>query len=160
MWKCLLLKSTVKLPYLMQIGNPKVYPIDYYQNIVDISYISRERMVNVGYNKFLRNTIYCSLSPDEYLYFKSCNPQFLYLEKVRMTAIFSDTKAASDLKCDLTTLECDIMERKFPLEDALIPVLTELILKELAPSIYKPDDTTNDAKDNNGDLQKSSNGRG
>jgi hypothetical protein len=67
-----------------------VYPIDFYQG--EITYIDRNRMRYVGFNKYLSNIIYCSLGPDNYLYFKSCNPQFLYLEKVRMTAMFSDVE--------------------------------------------------------------------
>ena len=49
------LRSNIKVPFLMQIGNPRVYPIDYYQG--DITYVSRDRMRYVGYNKYLKNII-------------------------------------------------------------------------------------------------------
>ena len=141
------LRSKEKIPFLMKIGNPRVYPIDYYQG--EITYVSRDRMRYVGYNKYLQNIIYASLGPDNYLYFKSINPQFLYLEKVRMTGIFEDTLAASELQCpdENGNIVCDVLDREFPIEAALVPPLIELVVKELLGAEYRPDDKTNDAKD-------------
>ena len=141
------LRSKEKIPFLMKIGNPRVYPIDYYQG--EITYVSRDRMRYVGYNKYLQNIIYASLGPDNYLYFKSFNPQFLYLEKVRMTGIFEDTLAASELQCpdESGNTVCDVLDREFPIEAALVPSLIELVVKELLGAEYRPDDKTNDAKD-------------
>lgn len=141
------LRSKQKIPFLMQIGTPRVYPVDYYQG--EITYVSRDRMRYVGYNKFLQNIIYCSIGPDNYLYFKSSNPQFLYLEKVRFTGIFQDALKASELQCPNSDEEtvCDPMDRVFPIEDSLVPPLVELIIKELAGPVYSPDDENNNAKD-------------
>lgn len=141
------LRSKEKIPFLMKIGNPRVYPIDYYQG--EITYVSRDRMRYVGYNKYLQNIIYASLGPDNYLYFKSFNPQFLYLEKVRMTGIFEDPKAASELQCpdENDNIVCDILDREFPIENSLVPPMIELVVKELLGAEYRPDDKTNDAKD-------------
>ena len=141
------LRSKQKVPFLMQIGTPRVYPIDYYQG--EITYVSRDRMRYVGYNKFLQNVIYCSIGPDNYLYFKSSNPQYLYLEKVKFTGIFQDSMQASDLQCPDNNGEtvCNPVDRTFPIEDALVPPLIELVVKELAGSAYKPDDEANNAKD-------------
>ena len=141
------LRSKEKIPFLMKIGNPRVYPIDYYQG--EITYVSRDRMRYVGYNKYLQNIIYASLGPDNYLYFKSFNPQFLYLEKIRMTGIFEDTLAASELQCpdENGNIVCDVLNREFPIESALVPPLIELVVKELLGAEYRPDDKANDAKD-------------
>ena len=141
------LRSKQKVPFLMQIGTPRVYPIDYYQG--EITYVSRDRMRYVGYNKFLQNIIYCSIGPDNYLYFKSSNPQYLYLEKVKFTGIFQDSMQASDLQCPDNNGEtvCNPIDRTFPIEYALVPPLIELVVKELAGSAYKPDDEANNAKD-------------
>ena len=49
------LRSKEKVPFLMQIGVPKIYPIDYYQG--EISYVSREWMRYIGYNNYLQNII-------------------------------------------------------------------------------------------------------
>ena len=143
------LRSKEKVPFLMQIGVPKIYPIDYYQG--EITYVSRERMRYIGYNKYLQNIIYCSLGPDNYLYFKSNNPQYLYLEKVKLTGIFEDSINASQLQCS-NDKECDILDRTFPLEDSLIPIVIELVVKELLAANYRPKDDINDAKDESSEV--------
>ena len=141
------LRSKEKIPFLMKIGNPRVYPIDYYQG--EITYVSRDRMRYVGYNKYLQNIIYASLGPDNYLYFKSFNSQFLYLEKVRMTGIFEDTLAASELQCpdESGNTVCDVLDREFPIENALIPPLIQLVVEELTKAEYKPEDKENNSDD-------------
>lgn len=141
------LRSKEKVPFLMQIGVPKIYPVDYYQG--EITYVSRERMRYVGYNKYLKNIIYASIGPDNYLYFKSFNPQYLYLEKARMTGIFEDPQAASELQCpdENGDTVCDVLDKTFPIEDALIPPMIELVVKELLSAEYIKKDEENNAKD-------------
>lgn len=142
------LRSTKKIPNQLTIGNPIVSPLDYYQGMITL--VDRERMRYVGHSKYLQNVIYCSQGPDNYLYFKSSNPQYLYLEKVKYTGIFEDTEKAAELSCDNGDSEesCDILDKDFPLEDALVPPLIELIVKELTPAEYHPTDDTNNANDN------------
>lgn len=139
------LRSTIKIPFLMQIGTPKVSSIDYFQG--EFAYINRDRMRYVGYNKYLKNMIYCSISPDGYLYFKSNNPQFMYLEKVRFTGIFQDAKVVSEYQCNNEGSVCNSLENDFPLEDALIPPIIELVVKELLGATYRPNDSQNNAHD-------------
>lgn len=140
------LRSRDKIPVTLMIGNPRVYPIDYYQG--EIAYVSRDRMRYVGYNKWMKNIIYCSIAPDGYLYFKSWNPQFLYLEKVKFTAIFEDANEVSNLTCDGDeSTTCDLMDRIFPIEEALVPPLIELVVNELRKAEYAPSDENNNADD-------------
>lgn len=140
------LRSKNKIPVTLMIGNPRVYPIDYYQG--EIAYVSRDRMRYVGYNKWMKNIIYCSIAPDGYLYFKSWNPQFLYLEKVKFTAIFEDANEVSNLTCDGDEgTTCDLMDRIFPIEEALVPPLIELVVNELRKAEYAPSDENNNADD-------------
>lgn len=137
------LRSETKVPFIMQIGTPRVYPIDYYQG--EITYISRDRMRYIGHNKYLKNIIYCSIGPDGYLYFKSANPQFIYLEKVKFTGIFQDSKEVAKKQCEDNS--CSIMESTFPVEDALVPPIIELVVKELLGATYRPEDSENNAHD-------------
>jgi hypothetical protein len=141
------LRSKEKVPFMMKIGTPKVYPINYY--LGEITYVSRERMRYVGYNKYLQNIIYASLGPDNYLYLQSSNPQYLYLEKIRLTGIFENIESVLDLLCEDSgdSINCDIMDKTFPIEDALVPPIIELVVKELLGAEYRPKDETNDAKD-------------
>ena len=146
------LKSVQQIPNLMKIGNQKVYPTDYFQG--EITLVSRERLRYVGHNKYLKNIIYCAIGPDKYLYFKSQNPNHLYLRKVRMTGIFDDVEKASELQCsDNNENNCDILDREFPLESSLVPTIVELIVKELSNTIYQPQDEENDANDNLSEIK-------
>lgn len=140
------LRSKNKIPVTLMIGNPRVYPIDYYQG--EIAYISRDRMRYVGYNRWMKNIIYCSIAPDGYLYFKSWNPQFLYLEKVKFTAIFENADEVSNLTCEGDEdSACSLMDRTFPIEEALVPPLIELVVNELRKAEYAPSDELNNADD-------------
>lgn len=141
------LRSKEKVPFMMKIGTPKVYPINYY--LGEITYVSRERMRYVGYNKYLQNIIYASLGPDNYLYLQSSNPQYLYLEKIRLTGIFENIESVSDLLCDDSgnSINCDIMDKTFPIEDALVPPIIKLVVKELLGAEYIKKDEENNAKD-------------
>ena len=139
------LRSKDKIPSLMNIITPRVYTEDFYQG--DITYVSRERMKYVGYNKWLSNIIYASLDPDNYLYFKSFNPQYLYLEKARLTGVFEEPEKAAELECNKEKGACDILDMKFPLEEALVPQVIQLVVRELSGAIYKPEDSENNAND-------------
>lgn len=143
------LRSKEKIPFVIKIGTPKIYPIDHYQG--EITYVSRERMRYVGYNKYLQNIIYASIGPDNYLYFKSNNPQYLYLEKVKMTGVFENSEEASKLQCEGDN-ECDILDRTFPIEESLVSPMIELVVKELLGAQYRPEDNVNNAKDDVSDL--------
>lgn len=146
------LKSTEKVPSMMSIGNPTIYPTDYYQGI-NIAYVSRERMRYVGNNKYLKNIAYCSLSPDGYLLFKSSNPQLYYMKKVRMSGIFDDFEKAAELSCNNNSEEsCDPLDKEFPLETALVPPLIEMVVKELAAAEYKVADDANNSNDDLADI--------
>lgn len=129
----------------MNIATPRVYTEDYYQG--DITYVSRERMRYVGYNRWLPNIIYASIGPDNYLYFKSFNPQYLYLEKARLTGIFEDPEKASQFECDKSEDSCDVLDMPFHLEEALIPQVVQLVVNELSRPEYLPEDTSNNSHD-------------
>lgn len=143
------LRTTKKIPKILEGNEPRVYPIDFYQGI-NISYIPRDRMRYVGTNKFLQNIIYVSLGPDLHLYLNSSNPQFLYLKKLRMSAVFEDFDDVSDYLCDDdgSSTACDVLDEEFPIREYLVPTLIELVVKELVGSEYRLSDHKNDAADN------------
>lgn len=145
------LRSIDKIPDVIKIGSPTVYPGNYFNT--QISFISKDRMKFVGNNKYLKNFIYSSLLPDQYLYLKSSNPQFLHLEKVRMSAIFSDPQEAIKLSCEKgDDAICEPIDHRFPIEDALIPPMIELVVKDLLGASYRPQDDVNNAADDLSDI--------
>ena len=135
------LKTDSKIPEILTIATPRVFTTDYYQG--EITYISRDRMRYVGYNKYLKNIIYCSLHPDKYLYFKSFNDKLLEVKNINFTAVFQSSLEALKLYQN----KQEVLDTEFPMEESLIQPLIELVVNELTNAIYKPEDTTNNAKD-------------
>lgn len=146
------LTSVQQIPDTLGTSEPKLFiGGDMLQSIV--SYIPMERMPYVGYNKWLQHIVYASKSQDNHLYLKGRNPQFMYLKKAKMEAIFSDPIKAAELSCDSSEAgKCDVLSVEFPLEQALVPSCIELVAQELLGSRYAPEDKTNDAKDDLGAL--------
>ena len=143
------LRSTKPIPKILEGYQPKIYPIDYYQG-TNISFVSRDRMRYTGSNKYLQNIIYSSLGPDLHLYLNSSNPQFLYLKKLRISAVFDDFESVAGLLCDDEgeSTPCDVLDAEFPIRDHLVPPLIELVVKALNGSKFQPIEARNDAKDN------------
>ena len=149
------LRTTQKIPKILEGTKPRVYPIDYYQG-VNISYIPRDRMRFVGSNPYLQNIIYVSVGPDLHLYLNSSNPQFMYLKKLRMDALFEDIDAASELLCDEdgSPKPCDVLDMEFPIREYLVPLLIDLVVKELTGSSIRREDSTNNAKDDSPEVNR------
>lgn len=147
------LRTTQKVPKVLEGTKPRVYPSDFYQDI-HMAFVPRDRMRYVGTNKWLQNIIWVSLGADLHLYLYSNNPQFLYLKKLRMLAIFEDFDEASDMLCDNDggNASCDVLDASFPIRDYLVPSLIELCEKELLGASYRPKDDVNSASDDLSDL--------
>ena len=142
------LKSTKEIPDSLDEASLHVYPVSDLIN-AHVSFIPAERMPYVGHNKWLKHIVYCAKGGDGHLYLNSANPNFLYLRKVKAEGVFSDPEKAAELSCDGSGDggKCDILKATFPLEDALIPSLIEMVTQELIGSRYAPEDKHNDAKD-------------
>lgn len=143
------LRTTEALPTVMEGTAVKVYPTDYYSG--NIEYVSRDRMKYVGTNKYLQNMIYTSQNTDNHFYFTSSNPQFTFLKKVTITGVFEDIEEASELECDSDGV-CDILDKDFPIENAMIPALIETVVKVVLGVKYQPADTRNNAADDLANL--------
>lgn len=143
------LRSIKKLPKIINLNynDIQITIMDYFNS--NISYVSVDRFRWVGHNKWLKNIIYATIAPDNYVYLKSDNPQFLYLEKIKLSAIFEDPEKVQDLLCDKENFDtiCDILERDFPVEMALVPSILERVRRDLTSSLYNKEDENNNAKD-------------
>ena len=141
------LKTDIKLPTLLNIGIPHIYSSTsdkaiYYFNNEHFTLIPMERMPYVGNNKWLSNIIYVAKGPDDYLYLKSSNPQFLYLKNLSIDAIFQNPK---DI-IELCNCNCDLLDSYFPIEESLVHILISNIVAELSGVKYQPTDKVNNAK--------------
>lgn len=146
------LRSIQKIPNMLTISNPKVSTMDYFTG--NLTYVNRERFKYVGSNKYLKNIIYSTIAPNEHLYLKSQNIQYSHLERAKITGVFEDSAKASELECpdEEGNTVCDLLDRSYPLEEALIPAVIELVVKELLGAAYRPKDDVNNANDDLSDL--------
>ena len=151
------LRSTKPIPKILDGNKPRVHLSDYFADDM-LTFVSRDKMKHIGSNPYTKNLIYASIGPDLHLYLTSSNPQFLYLKKLRMSAVFEDFDAAADLLCDDNgeSTSCDPLDAEFPIREYLVPMLIELVVKELSGSKYQPVDERNNASD---DLPKVANSR-
>lgn len=137
----LYLKSVSPLPSLLTIGTPSVHPENYF--IDSATLISKNRMRYIGCNKYLNSILYAAIGPDNHLYLHRNDPKFTGITEVRVTGIFEDPTSL---------VTGDIMESSFPLEEALISPMIELVVKELSNSVMRPEDSMNNATDDTGNL--------
>lgn len=146
-----MLQSEEEIPATITTASTKVYPMNFFKG-EKIAFVTMDRMRFVGHNQWMKNIIYAALGPDNHLWMTGTNPQYLYMKNVRVSGIFDDPEAAADLLCDKDGNYCDILDSEFPIESALLPTLIELCVKELSGSIYRPEDTTNNANDDMGSM--------
>jgi hypothetical protein len=81
-----------------------------------------------------------------------------------MSALFQSPEDAAELECNAndfngtdcseidTTDNCDILDKDFPLEEAYIATLIQLVVRDLVSTIYRPSDEANNANDDLSDI--------
>ena len=58
--------------------------------------------------------------------------------------------------CDGNSDGCvDILDVNVPVEESMIPALMEMVLKDLTPAVYRPEDGVNNANDRLGKVAES-----
>lgn len=146
-----MLKSEQEVPATIGQENPTVSLKDYFGNY-RISFITKQKMKYVGHNRFMRNIIYCCIGPDRHVYMKSDNPQFINIERILLDSVFEDVDKADALSCNDDAMDsdasCDFLEKEFPIDSYLVPMLIDSVLKELLGATYRPKDHINDNMDN------------
>lgn len=145
----MVLRSTKKIPKLLGVGLPLVYP-ESFVSTTHISYVSMHELRTAGVNKWTRNFIRMAMGPEGYLWGKGGNPQFLYLRKIRFAAIFENPKDAYDLSCDGEP--CDILDSDYPLEESFVNLAIQTVVQQLARPTLLPEDPANNANDDLGSL--------
>lgn len=140
------LRSKEKIPFTLNVGYTRLSSMDQFQG--DMSLVSNLRF-EYAKSKYNSDWIYGTIGKDNYLYLKSCNPQFMYLEAVRLTAVFATPEKAAELEC--YDNNCDILDKRYPLEEAIIPFVIKGVVDEILPKTRIEEDNQNNAQD---DLQR------
>ena len=155
-------KDGETIPYTLQLGIPRIsVDADSYGDL-NLEYVSRERLPYVGNNRYLRNFWYCALDEQNRLLLKTSSIRMFEASSekegdtptltFRITAIFENPR---ELPNEITFDEeaTNALDRNIPIEEGLITTLIELVVKELAGSVFTPKDDVNNAKDDNADMQ-------
>lgn len=144
------LRSRDKIPAMYPLGINRVHPVDYFTG--NIALVSKDRFRFTGHNRWLPHMIYASIGPDSYLYLKSNNEQYRHLKRVYLTGLFENPEEAVLLDCSNKERCGDFMDTEFPIEEDLIPELINMVVQDLSPATYMPEDKKNDANDGLSDL--------
>lgn len=147
------LRSTNTIPYIMNIGRKNIFPPAGFM-YGKIQYVDNNKFKYSGHNPYLKNEIYATIGPDQHLYLKSNNSNFLHLKKVGITAVFNDITEAAFIECndDCAVLACDILDKRFPLEDSFIGTLMTQCVQDIVGAAWRFRDDTNNANDDLGTL--------
>ena len=145
----MVLRSVKPISFTMTIGEKSVYPTDIMFSRSKIVFVPQNRFAYVG-NKFSKNIIYAMIGADNYLYLKSANANFQYLTSVTIKALFENIQEMSLL--DSESCGCDVMDIRFPLEDAWVNTLINLVVNDLIRGINNLRDTDNNAFDSSDQL--------
>ena len=148
------LKSKNIVPSMLNLNAQTLAKVsssfDHWQG--EFTFVDYMQFKYTGYNRWLNSIIYVTIGPDGLLYLKSENPQFLYLKSIKLSSIFENPLEIVSLIDPINeTNNKSVLDIQIPIEANLIPLIKEMILKELNSSVYKPADENNNAND---DLNK------
>lgn len=138
------LKSKVKIPDAL---SKITVNLNNFFKSANLVYINPNRFKYQGCNKWLKSLIYASVLPNGYLYLKSSDTRFRYLESVKVSGVFSDPEEANKYSCDKNDTPCDFMDADYPIEDYMVSAIIQYVVQELSNSIYRPADNKNNAND-------------
>lgn len=132
------------IPNLLNICIPKI------KNSNNIfNYVSPNRFTYVG-NSFNRNLMYFTIS-DNLLHFKLGSEEVMVpFTQEKLSAIFESPKEVYETQ----DVNVEILDCVFPLEEGLISPLLEMVVKDLLSASLRPEDNTNNSKDDLGDLNR------
>lgn len=112
---------------------------NYEVNNIDINFINPDRFKYLGENKWLTSMPYATIGYDHKLYINS-TVNFLKDKTFKIQGIFetpSDFEKTTDGKLDMY----------FPVEQALLQPIIDLVVKELSNFLYLPKDDENNSAD-------------
>lgn len=153
-----IIKSDNQIPYMLQLGIPRIItPEEDYYNY-RFEFTSRERLPFVGKNRFTSMINYCAISEDNYVLYKTNPAQWVNIDGVKVTpstfaivGIFENPREVQD---EISFNEgIDELDRNIPIEEGLVTTLIEMVVQKIASSAYGPEDDVNNAKDDKADIQ-------
>ena len=160
-----ILKSDTQIPYMLQLGIPRIVldGEDYYNYRFELT--SRERLPFVGNSKYTSMISYCAISETGSLLMKNKEsywdvptiepPIYIYKgpKKLKLVGIFENPREVNDeTSFGESSTDTHEWDRNIPIEESLITTLIEMVIKEIAGSVYRPNDIQNNNMDDNADM--------
>lgn len=141
------LRSTEQIPQKIDLnGRNDLYFSSGTLNIF-LNYIPFERFKYCSTNKYLRNQVYFTVDPDNYVLVKSANEYYKLIDKIRVTGLWYDPIEAMLLDCSLVS-NCNPYDLAYPIEGQMADVVEEYISKGLLEkTLTMPLDNTNNAQE-------------
>lgn len=154
-----IIKSDNQIPYMLQLGIPRIITPDEYYYDYKFEFTSRERLPFVGNNRFTSMINYCAISEDNYVLFKTKPEQWVNMDKIKIVpskftivGIFENPREVVDEKSFNESDNTDWLDRNIPIEEGLITTLIEVVVKEIAGSIYIKNDNINNNQDDKASM--------
>lgn len=150
--------SKNEVPYLLQLGIPRIVAKDkdYYEYRYEL--VSRERLPFTGNNKYTKLITYCALNNNNKVLMNTNDSFWSYNEdsdiytyvgptEFDLVGIFENPREIYEAQNTKPFDKISELDRIIPIEEGLIMQLIDLVVKELANSVYQPVDETNDNRD-------------
>lgn len=156
------IESADKIPYMLQLGIPRITEKngEYYN--IKWEFISRERMPFVGKNKYLKKIHYAAINdtnnlviPNREDYWNTIDGKTFYAgpTELYLTGIFENPREVEDeTSFGESSTDTHEWDKNIPIEESLITTLIEMVIKEIAGSVYRPNDIQNNNVDDNAEM--------
>ena len=152
-----MLKSSTQTPYMLQLGIPRIISNgnDYYD--YNYEFTSRERLPFVGHNKYTKKFIYFAINEENYLITPNKEEywdetSYIGPKSIKLVGIFENPREVTDEISFGESNDGEDLDRNIPIEESLITTLIEMVVKELASSVFRPTDDQNNNRDDNAAL--------
>jgi hypothetical protein len=113
---------------------------------IPINVVSLDRLPYVGYNPFLTDMIYCSMSNDGKIVFNSQNSLYKLIDSISVRAIFEDPESAYDMEYPNGT---DFWDTEYPVSNGVLLDIRKIVDAKMEGFLNTKKDTLNDGTDEN-----------
>lgn len=143
------------VPRIHTVGYPTAFEDRNVRN-ENVSVVAPERLPFVGYNKWLKHSIYCAVSDDNTFFVRQLDINDRTLTTIYLYAIYENALESTPMSSDPDDIAAeDILDKRFPLEEGLLSSCVELVVQELTGSKFQPEDRRNNGKDDMSDMSVS-----
>jgi len=109
------------------------------------SLVEPSRLPFVGQNKWIASQIYYTIGTDWHLYFVSNNASHKLIETIKLSMVCTDPEAAYPYTIGYDA-NVDFEDTNYPMEESMVTLISDMIVKKLTGMLATHEDKTNDAQ--------------